>query len=130
MPARTGPDPKLHVLAARVAAGASLSAASRALGISERRGRQIAADPRFRAEVERIRRGVSDRTVDRLAGAGLKAIDALVKLLKSESESTRLKAADAILTHSLKAREALELAAKIQDIEQRLNPGSNPWAGT
>ncbi|MBI2900068.1 MAG: hypothetical protein HYY17_07770 [Planctomycetes bacterium] len=55
--------------------------------------------------------------VQRLAGS---AAEALEGLLRSEVESIRLRAAVEILTHGLKARDAIEIDERLAALEARL----------
>lgn len=92
-------NPKARQLALAMARGQTLRAWAKAAGIAERTARNWSAHPEFKPLVIELREEIVKRAVARLAGSTVKAVTALVKLLKSENEGTRLRAAQAILTN-------------------------------
>lgn len=85
------------LLAAHLAAGATIKDAARELGIGEKTARRRWADPAFKARVAELRREMTTRAVGRLADRMAAAADVLGALLDSPAEMVRLRAAVAIL---------------------------------
>jgi len=66
--------------------------------------------PEFLAAYRDARRRVVERAVGRLQAATGKAVTTLAKELKGARAADRIKAADLILSHALKAAEFTDLA--------------------
>jgi hypothetical protein len=114
-------------LAAEVARGLSASAAGRALKIPERTARRIARGPKFRAEVDRLRREMLDATGGAMAALSVQAVATMGKLLKSENEDIALKAARGLLADMLAFAEFRSLSERLEALEERL--GGEPTRG-
>jgi HEAT repeat protein len=114
-----------EALALAVASGQSLRDAAAAVCIGERTATRRAADPDFRQRVAELRTEMTSRALGRLADGMSAAADTLRQLLDAESESVRLGAARALLELGTKLREAIELASKVDELEQLLKGGGN-----
>ena len=74
----------------------------------------------FRAELKRQRDELIERALDSLKANVSKATETLVKLLDSESESMRARAAEDIIEFAQKALEHEELERRIEALEEKL----------
>lgn len=119
-----------ELLAARLAAGATIRDAARELGIGEKTAHRRLADPAFKARVAELRQEMTTRAVGRLADRMADAADVLGELLKSVNEGTRLKAAVALLDQGLKAVAIADVQSRLTAIEERLNHASTAAAPT
>jgi hypothetical protein len=86
-----------------IVSGCHIENAAAVAGISQRTAYRRLSDPAFRAQVRQAREDLRESILARLADAGHDAIDTLWRLLESEDESIRLKAAKTLLD-SLTAR--------------------------
>jgi len=111
-----------EALAAALASGQTLRAASGAAGVSERTATRRWADPQFRQCVSELRGELVGRALGRLADGMADAADVLRQLLNAKSESVRLSAARALLELGVKLRESVELEQRLQTLEDQL-PG-------
>jgi molybdenum-dependent DNA-binding transcriptional regulator ModE len=109
-------DALLHALAS----GATVEAAARQSGVSERTVYRRLADPAFRRRLQDLRAEMTRRTASSLTAAGTEAVETLRRLLNSSSEPIRVAAARAILQLGAKLREATELEERMAAIEGRL----------
>ena len=113
-----------------LAIGQSVPEAARAAGVGERTVRRKLDDEEFRRELSNVRTRIIGEAVGRLTAASTLAVRTLETLLKSaESETVRLGAARTILERSVSMRESLELAERLERVEQQLEvqidgPGS------
>lgn len=117
----TGIKPAMESVAVLLASGVGIEAAGRKVGVSKVTvHRWINDEPRFKKRIAELREQLTDRALGRLARALTTAINALLKLCREgETESIRLKAADALLTHGVKVPEATELRQRIAALEER-----------
>jgi transposase-like protein len=118
MPARRPID---DLLAVRLAGGSSFKDAAAELGVDERTARRRWANPAFRAKVAQLRREMTDRAVGRLADALVEAADELRRLIGSNNESTRLRAAIALLNHATQTVLLADVQARLNALEESLN---------
>lgn len=84
-------------LLAALAAGLTYAEAGAAAGISERTARRRVADEEFHAQLTDARAALLDRAIGQASDAAAAAVVALRSLLGSESETTRISAARALL---------------------------------
>jgi hypothetical protein len=99
-----------------LASGATVEAAARQCGLSERTAYRRLADPEFRRQQQELRADMARQAGDALTAAGREAIETLRGLLKSPSETTRLQASRAILQLGLKFR-AADVEERLADVE-------------
>jgi hypothetical protein len=85
------------LLAIALASGATLKDAAEQVGISLSTAKRRAADPEFMEFVDQARADIVQALRARVVHAGGRALDALERLLGSESESVQLGAARALL---------------------------------
>ena len=114
------PEPTfLEPLALRVAAGATIRAAAADAGCSESTGYRLSATESFRRRVAELRYAITDRAVGLLAEGSARAVSALVELLDSDDDATKLAAAKAILGLLPRVAEHCELRARLDRLESR-----------
>ena len=112
------PEPTfLEPLALRVAAGATIRAAAADAGCSEATAYRIAGTEPFRRRVAELRYRITDRAVGLLAEGSARAVSALVELLDSDDDATKLAAAKAILGLLPRVAEHCELRARLDRLE-------------
>jgi HEAT repeat protein len=80
-----------------IVSGCHVENAATLAGISQRTAYRRLSDPKFRAQVRQAREDLRESILARLADAGHDAIDTLWRLLDSEDENIRFKAAKALL---------------------------------
>lgn len=107
---RPGLTPKQEAVAVALAAGSTVTAAARRCSVGERTVREWqAAGPEFAARVRQLRAAMTDRVVGLLAAGSAEAVTALRRLLRAKGDGAKQRAAEALLTHALKARELAEV---------------------
>jgi hypothetical protein len=114
-----------EALAAHLAAGLSVPRAAAAVGLGERTVRRRLADREFRRLLDQRKSElVSEATA--LLGRSMSAAAAeLVRLMIESSDAkVRLGAAREILAAGLKARQALDLERRLDDLEGQLGTGN------
>lgn len=94
------------------------AAAVAATGISERTALRFAADPVFKRRWQQIKRQRLLSSLDELQAAGPEAVATLRRNLTSGSASVEVRAATDILNYGLRAAELVDLAARIDELEQ------------
>ena len=113
---------------AALAAGASVQAAARAGGVSERTVYRRLEDPAFRKAVEDARAEILSRAVSKLTAASTEAADTLRRLLRSDMDFARLAAARSILELGAKLREHQDLSERVRTLEEHLaEKGDDRW---
>jgi len=80
-----------------LASGCHVENAAKLAGISQRTAYRRLSDPIFRSQLQQARQDLREAILARLADAGHDAIDTLWRLLESNDESIRLKAAKSLL---------------------------------
>ena len=114
-------------LAAHVAAGLSVRAACKRIGLSEKTGYRRMADPAFEAKVKTIRGRMVTAAAGTLAKSMSRAGRVLAELLKETDGHLRHKAATKILELGLKVAEVADLQERIAKLEAAQNPaGGTP----
>jgi hypothetical protein len=101
-----------------LAAGATITAAAREAGVSERTIRRRLELPEYRMELSRMRSKLLDAAVGQLVEASTKAVATLVELLGARSENVRAIAAKAIIEYGLSLQEAIETQTRITTLEE------------
>ena len=101
--------------------GQSVKDAAKTAGIGERTAHRRMQDGEFRRRLSNLRTRILSESVGKLTAASTTAVRTLEKLMKSaESETVRLGAARAILDRSVSMRESLELAERLERVEEQL----------
>lgn len=108
------------VAAVALAGGATVRSAARKAKLGERTLYSWLRKPVFKARVNALRARLVTEAVGHLSKDMTAASGVLRKLLRSETETTRLKAARAILELATKLRESEEMEQRIADLEARL----------
>jgi hypothetical protein len=109
-----------ETLIAALAAGQTVRDAAATAGVSESTAFRRLRDAAVRERISEARARLFDQTLGRLADAATEAVGALRALLSEQSAMVRLGAARAILEHSTRLREHVELEARMQEIEHRI----------
>jgi hypothetical protein len=78
------------------------------------------ADPDFQAAYAEAVRRVFGEGIDRLQAAATRAVRTLERGLRSAKDGDRIKSADRLLTHSLRAAELRDLAQRVEALEKML----------
>jgi len=112
---RSGAD---SALIAALASGLPVQDAATGAHVSERTARRRLEDPAFRRQVAAARAAVLEQAIGRLVDATTEAADSLRSLLTAESESVRLAAAKSILDQGFRGVELLDLAERVEQLEQ------------
>ena len=102
-----------------LACGASVEAAARKAGMSERTAYRRLAEPAFRDRVTQARADTAQRLSNLLTAAGLEGVKTLVTLQDaSYPPPVRLRAAEATVELGLKLREESDLIRRFGGLEQ------------
>jgi hypothetical protein len=121
-------DGQKDALALAVARGRTPTAAAKALGIAERSARRWAADPEFRRLVLALHNQILARAAGRLATLSTKAVRTLGKLLDSQDEEVRYKAARAILADAVAVMEPVRAIERAAILEAGVSADvDSPW---
>ncbi|HEX4608268.1 MAG TPA: hypothetical protein VH092_08690 [Urbifossiella sp.] len=117
-PIKKGDEPLLLALAC----GATVEAAARQCGLSDRTVYRRLADREFQVRLRAVRADMTRRAAGMLTAATGEAVQALLTLLKEPSPATvRLGAARAVIELGIKVREVAELEVELRELEERLN---------
>ena len=108
-------------VAACLAAGKTVARAARECHVGRTTIWMWLRQPVFRARVDELRDLLTERTLGLLAAASADAVLTLAELLGAQFESTRSAAADKILSHSVKHREAHDLQKQLASIQEQLS---------
>jgi hypothetical protein len=101
-----------------LACGATVEAAARTVGVSDRTVYRRLKDAAFRRKLQDLRADMVQRTSGALTAAGAEAVRTLLGLLKEATPgSVRLGAARAVLEWGVKLRENVELEERLQALE-------------
>jgi hypothetical protein len=113
-----------EVLAAHLASGKPLAAAARAVEVSETTVRRRLADPAFRRLLDQRKAELVGEAVALLGKSMSAAAGELVRLMtESADQKIKLMAAKEILAAGLKARQALDLERRLDDLEAAMGAG-------
>ena len=117
-PIKKGEEPLLLALAC----GATVEAAARQCGLSERTIYRRLRDPAFQARLKQVRTDLVRRSAGLLSAASGEAVRTLLALMKDTAPpATRLGAARAVLELGIKVRELAELEAEVRELEEKVN---------
>jgi hypothetical protein len=104
-----------------LACGATVEAAARQAGLSERTVYRRLADPAYRQRLQALRADMVQRASGALTAAATEAVRTLLALQKdSVAAAVRLGAARAILEIGIKMREVADLEGRIAALEEQL----------
>jgi hypothetical protein len=112
-----------------LACGATVEAAARQCGLSERTVYNRLGDDEFKKRLERVRADMVDRSAGMLTAAGGEAIRTLLTLQKDSTPTVRLGAARTILEMGLKIRQLVEVELRLEELEDLLAAQSQTPAG-
>jgi hypothetical protein len=101
-----------------LAGAGSITDGCKAAGISRKRFYSWLGNPAFKEEFERGKNEVINRAKAKLFESIERAVETLVGLLADESGWLRRMAANDILSHALKMREAGEIEERLSSIER------------
>jgi DNA-binding NarL/FixJ family response regulator len=107
-----------QILAVALATGATVKAAARKAGVSERTVYRRLSRPRFRAVVRQLREQMTSEAIGTLTREMNTAAIMLKKLLKAGKDETRLRAARAIIELAIRAREHADLEQRVAELEE------------
>jgi hypothetical protein len=122
-----------HKQAKREAALAALlsepdiDAAARKAGIGSRTLQLWLSEAEFKNAYRALRLSVLERCVGRLVGASVEAITALVEALQSQRTADRIKAASAILSHSGRSVERLDVVGELERLKAIVEGLQHDW---
>ena len=118
-------DTKDEIVAAALASGKTHREAGEAAGVSERTVRRRLEQPEFRTRVSEQRTELVGFVADRLAGLAPEAVETMYSLMSEDNPpGVRCKAALAILSSSRVWRDASEVEARLQMLEDLAAPAS------
>ncbi len=109
--------PRQAVALPHIAAESNLARGAEAAQIGRRTLTRWMDDPAFRAELERIRRNISDLAFNVVEGLTLKSVIRLDQLLDDPDPNVRLRALKVALSISLSAKEQKEIRNRIEVVE-------------
>jgi hypothetical protein len=104
-----------------LASGVTVEQAARAAGMSVRTAFRRLERPEFRSRVTRARTDLLERGLGRLAAASASAAAVLERQLEAESAAVQVRAAISILGLGGRLHEQLDLAERLEAIEDALN---------
>ena len=96
----------------------TIDAAARKVGIGETTLLRWMAEPDFKARLRAARRSVVEGAIGRLQQAATQAVDTLARNLTCGTPAVEVGAAKAILDQSVKAIELVDLAERVEALEQ------------
>ena len=100
-----------------LAGGSTVKHVSVELKVGQRTVYDWIDDPKYKLLIARFRRRMLDRAVGLMTEATTKAVMTLRKLLDSEDEPIRLRAASSLLDHSIRLREQCEFNERLAALE-------------
>lgn len=110
------PNPRANeVTAGYLAVGMSVLAAAKKARVDERTVRRWLADPTYRAKVDQLRTEVVGRALKIISGTMTAAAKELRRLLRSEDESTRLRAVRAVFELGVRLQDSADLARQVAE---------------
>jgi DNA-binding MurR/RpiR family transcriptional regulator len=96
----------------------TIEAAAVKAGVSESTLVRWLQEPAFKAEYRAARRSVVESAVGRLQQAASQAVDALARNLSCGIPAVEVGAAKAVLDQAIKAVELIDLAERVESLEQ------------
>ncbi len=125
-PIKKGQEPLLLALAC----GATVEAAARQCGLSDRTVYRRLKEPAFQARLKQVRSDMIRRSAGLLTAASGEAVRTLLALMKESSPaSVRLGAARAVMEIGMKVRELAELEAEVRALEEQVAALDRPDGG-
>jgi hypothetical protein len=112
--------PNRDLAAVALAAGKTFDEAATAAGVTERTIHNWSTDEEFRDRVSELRREMVGRACGELAEAMGAAAKKLRELVGSTEERIALRAASAVIRHSLQVTELVELQERVEKLEHAL----------
>jgi len=110
-----------HALLIALACGATVEAAARQIGISERAAYKRLEKPEFKRQLQELKVDMVQRASSALAAANMEAVKALLELVKPNvAPSTRLGAARSIIELGMKLCEFTDLGQRLLALEQQM----------
>lgn len=104
-----------------LACGATVEAAARQAGVSEKTAYRRLAESDFKKRLRGVRNDIVQRTAGALTAAATESVRTLLELQKSPSPpAVRLGAARAVLEVGMKVREMTDLQEEVAELEARL----------
>jgi transposase len=98
----------------------SISDAAKSAGVSESSIWRWLQDETFRKHYRKAQDKVFDGALGSLQGATTQAVDCLVRNLTCKMPSAEVTAAKTILDFTMKARELLDLSARVEELERAI----------
>ena len=103
-----------------IASESSLVEGARAAQIARCTLTRWMREPAFRAELERVRRNISDLAFSELEGFTLKSVIRLVQLLDDPDSTVRHRAAKTVISISIAVRQDKEIRRQLDTIDNAL----------
>ncbi len=113
-------DSKKHAAISALLTNATIEKAALAVGVSEKTLWRWLQLPEFSAAYQQARTEVLEQTISVLHKATGAAVAALVRNLKCGAPSVEVRAALGVLDQTFKAREMLEMEARLKAVEEML----------
>ncbi|HYH64128.1 MAG TPA: hypothetical protein VD866_05475 [Urbifossiella sp.] len=124
------PPRRDDALALSLACGATVEAAARQAGVSDRTVYRRLKDPDFQKRIKEARTDLVRRSAGLLSAASGEAVRTLLAMMKeSAPPAVRLGAAKAVLELGIKVRELAELEAEVRALEQEVKALGPPREG-
>jgi hypothetical protein len=96
----------------------TIEAAAKKAGVGESTLLRWMAEPEFKARYRAARRSVVESAVGRLQQAATQAVDALTRNLTCGTPAVEVGAAKSVLDQAIKAVELVDLAERVEALEQ------------
>jgi Homeodomain-like domain len=112
---------KKFLVARALASGNSIAQAAEQFGVSRRTVERHLARPEFRRRVMRYRGELIGNALGRMADNITRAADTVARLLDSNDPAVALRAARALLSLGLRLRDSVEIADRVQELEDELD---------
>lgn len=103
--------------------------AARKVGVTDRTLNRWCKLPEFQAAFQAARRKALESAIARLQALTGKAVAALERLVDSDSEQVSLAASRTVLETTFKSTELIDLAERLQAIEERLDAAAKASTG-
>ncbi|VTU02487.1 phage protein : Phage protein OS=Acetonema longum DSM 6540 GN=ALO_17461 PE=4 SV=1 [Gemmataceae bacterium] len=109
-----------------LACGATVEAAARQCGLTDRTIYRRLSEPAFKDRLQALRTDMVARAAGMLTAAAGEAVRTLLQLQKDAPATVRLGAAKAVLEVGMKLREIVDLEARMAALEARLAEQDKP----
>lgn len=107
-----------ELLVVALASGKTIKDVAAVAGVSETTAKRRMKADGFRRRVQQARAEMVASAAGKLASSMTQAADTLVSLLSDPDSNVRLKAADKVLAHAMRAAELVDLEQRVQDLEK------------